>query len=509
MRHDLGPLGVGEVEAVGDREGLGTHRAQIPIGLRNRLFAAFIGIGVAVTRGAIGGDRDGLVRAVDADDRCVAAGGLYGIAADLLVILLPNPAPRGDVGAGHQLEQIRGNVGAFGDVTERRNIRPRLIRFTRKIGPFIFRRVIRQRPKRNIAHHFAVEAQHHMAAIGLRFGDMADHREIQLPLLEDCLRKIFTTGLEHHQHPFLTLAQHHFIGRHPGFAARHCIHVEFDANAAFARHFHRRGRQPRCAHILNGDNRIGCHQFKAGLNQQLLGEGIADLNGGALGLNILTEIRTRHRRAVDAVAPGFAANIDDRVADARCCGIENLVGIGDPNGHRVDKYIAIIGLIEINLTADRWHADAIAIAANPANNATNQMLHLRMIRRAKAQRVHIRNRPRTHREDIAQDAANAGRRTLIRLDIAGVIMRLHLENRRLTVANINHARILTGATNHLRASRRQLLQVKTRGFVGAMLRPHHREYPQLGHIRFPPHRVENALILFRGKAVIGDDLGSD
>ena len=168
--------------------------------------------------------------------------------------------------------------------------------------------------------------------------------------------------------------------------------------------------------------------------------GITDLNGGALGLNIFAKVRTRHRRAVDAIAPSFATDIDNRVADADRCGIKNLVGIGDANGHRVDKDIAIIGLVEINFTAHRWHANTIAIAANPANDATDQMLHLRMIRRARAQRVQLRNRPRAHREDIAQDAAHTSRCTLIRLDARRVIVRFHLENRGLTITNIDFRR---------------------------------------------------------------------
>jgi hypothetical protein len=88
-------------------------------------------------------------------------------------------------------------------------------------------------------------------------------------------------------------------------------------------------------------------------------------------------------------------------------------------------------------------------------------------------------------------------------------MALHLEDGGLPVADIDHAGILAGAADHLRAGGRQLLQVNARGFVGAMLGPHHREDAEFGQIRRSPHRVEDALIFFGGKAVLGDDFGRD
>ena len=65
----------------------------------------------------------------------------------------------------------------------------------------------------------------------------ADHRKVELPFVKDRFGKILTSGLKHHQHAFLGLAQHHFIRCHPGFAARHHVHVEDDARFAVGRHF--------------------------------------------------------------------------------------------------------------------------------------------------------------------------------------------------------------------------------------------------------------------------------
>jgi hypothetical protein len=53
---------------------------------------------------------------------------------------------------------------------------------------------------------------------------------------------------------------------------------------------------------------------------------------------------------------------------------------------------------------------------------------LGMIGLAEAQRVHGRDGPCAHGEDIAQDAADAGRRALVGLDVGGVVVAFHLED---------------------------------------------------------------------------------
>src|SRR3546814_17894713 len=91
--------------------------------------------------------------------------------------------------------------------------------------------------------------------------------------------------------------------------------------------------------------------FKTGLDQQFFGEGVADLNGWPLCFRILPEIGRRHGRAMDAVAPRLGADIDDRIADARCGRIEDLVGIGDAHRHRIDPDVAVIGGVEVHLAS--------------------------------------------------------------------------------------------------------------------------------------------------------------
>ena len=212
---------------------------------------------------------------------------------------------------------------------------------------------------------------------------------------------------------------------------------------------------------------------------------------------------------MDAVAPGFAADIDDAVAHAGGGGVENLVGVRHAHGHRVDQNIAVIGLVEIGFAADGGHADAIAIAAYPGDHALHQMLHLGVIGAAKTQRVEVGDGPRAHGEHIAQNAADAGRRALVWLDIAGVVVRFHLEDGGLTIADVDHAGVFAGAADHPGRLGGQLLQVEAAGFVRAMFRPHHRKYAQFQQVGLAAHGVKDALVFLWVEAVRGDDLWGD
>ncbi len=503
LPHDLGALRIGEVEAVGDRERGRADRADVAPGFGDRLLAALDRVGIAIARGAVGAHRERAACAVDADERCVAAD-LHRVAADLAVILFVDPAAACDVGRSHERLEVGRDIGGFGDVGQVGLLRRRNVR------PVIERRIVGERGERDIADDLAMMFQHHAP----RIGDGADNREVEFPFLEDCLRKLFLAGLQDHQHAFLALGQHHLIGRHAGFALRHVVHLEVEADAAFRRHFDRRGGEARGAHVLDRDDRVRRHQLEACLDQQLFRKGIADLHRRALLLGILAEVGRRHRRAVDAVAAGFRSDIDDRIADAAGGRIEDLVLFGDADGHRVDQDVAVIGLVEIDLAAYGRNADAIAVAADAVDDARNEVLHLRMVGAAETQRVEVRDRARAHREDVAQDAADAGRRALIGFDVRRVVVALHLEDggELLAVrpfADVDDAGIFAGAADHPRRLGGQFLQMDARAFVAAMLGPHDREDAEFDKVRFAPQRGEDALIFFRRQAMVGDDLGGD
>jgi hypothetical protein len=134
-----------------------------------------------------------------------------------------------------------------------------------------------------------------------------------------------------------------------------------------------------------------------------------------------------------------------------------------------------------------------------------------VIGRSEPQEIQARHRPRAHGEHIAQNAAHAGRRALIGLDIARMVVALHLEGHDIAIADIHHARILARAMDHAGTPGGQRLEVHFRGFVGAMLVPHRRDDAKLGDGRHPPDQRDEALIFIRLQPMrlhkLGGDLG--
>ena len=236
LGHDIGLFRVAEIEAVGDRQRFGAGRRQVAPRLGDGLFATLHRVGEAIARRAVGGDGERLVGAVDADYRRVAAGtaAAQRVGHDHMVVLLPDPALGGQVGASQQLLQRRHRVIGGRDIIGGNGFGLRLGR-ERALLLVVFRRRLGQRVDGQVGHNFPLVAQHHVPGVGQR----ADDGEIQFPFLEDGPGLVLGAGLQHHQHPFLGFRQHHLVGAHVLFALRHPVEIQIDAHAALGRHFER------------------------------------------------------------------------------------------------------------------------------------------------------------------------------------------------------------------------------------------------------------------------------
>ena len=119
-------------------------------------------------------------------------------------------------------------------------------------------------------------------------------------------------------------------------------------------------------------------------------------------------------------------------------------------------------------------------------------------------------RPRAHRENIANDSADAGGRALEGLDRARVIVALDLERHRPAVADIDDARVFfAGFDQNVWPGGGKFFQLAPRILVGAVLAPHHRENAELGEIRLAPENLFDALEFVRHQTVFRDELGCD
>ena len=93
-----------------------------------------------------------------------------------------------------------------------------------------------------------------------------------------------------------------------------------------------------------------------------------------------------------------------------------------PDAEGVDQRVAEVGLVEDDLAADVRQAEAVAVAAHARHDPRQHPGGVRLVQRPEAQRVHHADRAGAHGEDVADDAADAGRSALVRLDVAGVVV---------------------------------------------------------------------------------------
>src|SRR5271157_1303680 len=447
LSHDLRLLGIAEIEAVGGGHrgcaghgnlartlGDGVHRAQL---------------GIEISPAAVAVKRHGqadlpdwsfrsvrLSRSLDAHHAGLAAGADHGVGLDHGVVLLVDPALGADVRADQQLFQVGGKIAVPGELgkeffggLERDGGLPCAY------GAMVERGVVSQRFVGNVGDQFAVVAD---AEARPRL-DGADDDGVETPLLKDLEDFVFAAPGGHQQHPLLALGEHDFIGGHAGFALRDEVQLDVESDAAAGAHLAGGTGQPGGAHVLDADDGAGLHGFKAGFEEELFHERVANLDVGPLGLRAFAELFAGHGGAVDAVAAGLGADVDDWVARAAGFGVEDFVLADQAEGEGVDQRVAAVAGLELGFAAQIGHAETVAVGGDAADHAFDngvvagdepplfRVLVEFFADRPEAERVHDSQRPRAHGEDVAQDAAHACGRALKRLDVAGVVVALDLE----------------------------------------------------------------------------------
>ena len=322
---------------------------------------------------------------------------------------------------GEKFFEVGGVVAVF--VEARRALRGRVERnrsFPCADGAMVERRIVSERLIGNVGDQLAVMANA-QARLGL---DGADDDRVEAPLREDAQHFVFAAFFGDEQHALLAFGEHDLVGAHAGFALRNEIELDIEAHAAARAHLAGGAGEAGRAHILNADDGARLHGFKAGFEQQLLHERIADLHIGALGLGAFVEFFAGHGRAMNAVAAGFGAYINDRIARAAGLGVEDFVFANKAESECVHQRIAAVAGLEFGFAAEVGHAKAVAVAGDAADDAFDDGVilvdELPLLRdrpcsrldRPEAERIHDGQRTRAHGEDVAQNAADAGGRAL-------------------------------------------------------------------------------------------------
>ena len=165
-----------------------------------------------------------------------------------------------------------------------------------------------------------------------------------------------------------------------------------------------------------------------------------------------------------------------------------------PHAERVDQRISRVARVEVELAADVGQAQAVPVKRDAADHAGQHPAGVGGRGWPEPERVHHRDRARAHREDVADDAANAGGGALMGLHVRRVVVRFDLEGDRVALADVHHSGVMADAREQ-RVGRgrlgRELPQVHLGGLVGAVLTPHDRVQGQLGAGRAAPEGVHD------------------
>jgi hypothetical protein len=336
----------------------------------------------------------------------------------------------------------------------------------------VARALVRQERGRDLADDLAVvEGPEEPVA-----GHLADDGVVELPAAAD--RGHLLRGRGDGDHPFLALGDHDLPGLEVVLAERDAVELHVDAGAV-ARHLGERRREAPCAAVLERGYEAALDELEARLDHLLAGEGVADLHRRALLLGRLAELLAREdARAADPVAAGRGAVDDDGVPLAARARAHQPRDREEADAHRVHERVVRVPLVEDALASDRRDADRVAVVADATDGAVE-----RPTRAAEPQPVEQRDRPRSHRDDVAEDPADPCRRPLEGLDGGRVVVALDLEGDGQPLAEVEHAGVLAGALNDPRTARREPLEERCGMLVPAVLGPEEREDRELEVVR--------------------------
>ena len=336
------------------------------------------------------------------------------------------------------------------------------------------------------ADDLAVDERAQLAVVG----HLADRRAVELPARAHVAHRVEHLRPDDGDHALLRLGDHDLPRLHALFAERHAVERDVDAGTV-ARHLRERRGEPGSAAVLQRLDEPGLDELDRDLDQLLARERVADLHRRPLVGIVLAELLAReHRRAADPVASRRRAVEDDEIAGPLRLRRLQARRIDDPDAHRVDEAVARVRLVEDRRAADVRDADGVAVPADAGDRALEGM-----VGRAEPEPVEKRDRPRAHRDDVAQDPADSRRGALERLDRGRVVVRLDLEGHRDAVAEVEHAGVLAWPLQDALALRRQPLEQRRRVLVAAVLGPEEREDRELEVVRIAAQELLDSVRL--------------
>ena len=198
LPHDVRPLRVPEIEAIGQGQRPGAGADKVARGLSHGDTCADVWIEHAVETVAVRRDGERLVRPFDPQDRGVRPGAEHGVGLDHVVVLLEDPSLVGNRGRGQKRVEHGVAVRRLRNQFKRQRLQMVLVRRRRR-RPLVLGGVVRQRARGDFGHNDALVFDPEEAVSR----DAADHGGIHVPFLADVEDLPFTPWLGHEQHPLL------------------------------------------------------------------------------------------------------------------------------------------------------------------------------------------------------------------------------------------------------------------------------------------------------------------
>ena len=433
--------------------------------------------------------------------------GALGVAQDVAVVLVGDPRLVADVGRGEQRQQVGTRVrgtGKGGAAVGLHRVEP----LRAGDRTLVDRAVVGDGTRRHVDDRLAVPGDDEPVAVG----DLAEDGGLDVPAAGDLEEGVELVGRDDGHHPLLRLRHEDLLRAEGRVTQRHLVELDLHAAVAGGGQLGGRAGQAGATEVLDALDDARGVEVEAALDEDLLREGVTDLDGGPLGRAALLEgLRGEDGDATDAVAARLGAEEHDLVAGAGRVGEVEVLVAQRADAQRVDERVALVALVEDDLAADVGQAEGVAVAADALDDARQDARGVGVVDGAKAKGVHHRDRAGAHRHDVADDAADAGRGTLVGLDIARVVVRLDLEGHRPTLADVDDAGVLADAGEGLAQGGlggqvAEALEVDLGGLVAAVLGPHDRVHRQLGARRAAVEDLADALVLVGLETELGPRL---
>ncbi len=239
-------------------------------------------------------------------------------------------------------------------------------------------------------------------------------------------------------------------------------------------------------------------ELEARLHEELFHERVADLDGRAhlfeAGIGVGTAGEAAG--AVDTVAARVGADEKEDAAGALRFSALELGSLGDTDAHGVDERVAGEGRREEDLAAHVGDAEAVAVAADAADDAVEEVAVAGVVGRAEAERVEDGDGVGAHGEDVADDAADAGCGALVGLDGGRMVVGFDLHDDAAAAADVDGAGVFgADAGEHAVAAAREEAEQRLAVLVAAVLAPEGAEHAEFDLVGFAAEALDKEVVL--------------